>query len=435
MAGPDGAGRQSDLHSQVLHLAWEWRLELALVLGALTTLRLADQIAGAGGAVLVAGLVAVAWWRSPALQHRVRRSLRHARRTRRIRGALRVCSPARPLGKPPAIRSLEPVDVGLRVTVRLPAGQHTGDLEHAAEALAAALRVREVRVTRDRADASLVDLLLVQRDPFGGPGVPWPMRTASAMSLWQPVPLGTDEEGQPVALTLPEHNLLLGGEPGAGKSVALSLLVAAAALDPSATLTLLDGKQVELAAWQGCAARFVGPDMTEAADALEELRRHMDGRYQRLLAAGRRKLEAGADEGLHLVVVDELAFYLRGGKADVRNRVSEALRDLVSRGRAAGIVVVAATQKPSHDVVPTWIRDLFSFRLALRCTTPEASDTVLGQGWASQGYSAGAIDPATRGVGYLLHEGGLPIRLRCYHLDDEAVAELARRAEALRSAP
>ena len=39
------AGRRSDLHSQVLHLAWEWRLELALVLSALTTLRLADEIA------------------------------------------------------------------------------------------------------------------------------------------------------------------------------------------------------------------------------------------------------------------------------------------------------------------------------------------------------------------------------------------------------
>ncbi len=128
MAGPDGGGRQSDLHSQVLHLAWEWRLELAFVLGALTALRLADQLVGAGGALLVAGLAVVAWWRSPALQRRVRRSLRQARRTRRIRGAQRVCSPARPLGKPPAIRSLEPVPASLRVTVRLPAGQHTGDL-------------------------------------------------------------------------------------------------------------------------------------------------------------------------------------------------------------------------------------------------------------------------------------------------------------------
>jgi predicted ATP-dependent serine protease len=52
--------------------------------------------------------------------------------------------------------------------------------------------------------------------------------------LWEPIPLGVDEHGEPVQVGLVERNVLVGGEPGAGKSVALSLLVAAAALDPSA---------------------------------------------------------------------------------------------------------------------------------------------------------------------------------------------------------
>ena len=84
------------------------------------------------------------------------------------------------------------------------------------------------------------------------------------------------------------------------------------------------------------------------------------------------------------------------------------LRDVVARGRAAGIVVVAATQKPSVDVVPSSIRDLFGFRLALRCATKDASDTVLGSGWAAQGYSASDINGSTRGVGWLLSEGSVP---------------------------
>ena len=63
------------------------------------------------------------------------------------------------------------------------------------------------------------------------------------------------------------------------------------------------------------------------------------------------------------------------------------------------MVTVATTQKPSADVVPTYLRDLFGFRWALRCSTPQASDTILGSGWASEGYSAAAIDPATRGCG------------------------------------
>jgi DNA segregation ATPase FtsK/SpoIIIE, S-DNA-T family len=84
-------------------------------------------------------------------------------------------------------------------------------------------------------------------------------------------------------------------------------------------------------------------------------------------------------------------------------------------------------------VVPTYLRDLFGFRWALRCSTPEASDTILGRGWASQGYSAATIDPTARGVGLLLQEGGVPVRLRSCWLDDLDLAELARRAEALRA--
>jgi DNA segregation ATPase FtsK/SpoIIIE, S-DNA-T family len=84
-------------------------------------------------------------------------------------------------------------------------------------------------------------------------------------------------------------------------------------------------------------------------------------------------------------------------------------------------------------VVPTFLRDLFGFRWALRCSTPEASDTILGRGWASQGYSAAQVDPTARGVGLLLQEGGVPVRLRSCYLDDLDLAELARRAELLRS--
>jgi len=116
----------------------------------------------------------------------------------------------------------------------------------------------------------------------------------------------------------------------------------------------------------------------------------------------------------------------------MRDRFGELLRDLVSRGRAAGIIVVATTQKPSHEIVPTWIRDLFSFRLAMRCTSSDSSDTILGQGWASQGFSAATINPSTRGVGYLLAEGGLPTLIMTPFLSDEEIDIIATRAYDLR---
>jgi S-DNA-T family DNA segregation ATPase FtsK/SpoIIIE len=84
--------------------------------------------------------------------------------------------------------------------------------------------------------------------------------------------------------------------------------------------------------------------------------------------------------------------------------------------------------------VPTALRDLFGFRLALRCNTPQASDTILGQGWATLGHNAAAITPGQRGVGVLLAEDGSPVRLRGFYIGDCDVDELAARAAALRGA-
>jgi S-DNA-T family DNA segregation ATPase FtsK/SpoIIIE len=210
-----------------------------------------------------------------------------------------------------------------------------------------------------------------------------------------------------------------------------SQVVAAAALDPDTELWCFDGKLVELAAWRNCAKRFVGSDVAEATEALGELRTEMEARYALLLEWGLRKVDRTTGLGLIVVVIDELALYTQG-KGKARDEFCDALRDLVARGRAAGIVVVAATQKPASDIVPTSIRDLFGCRLAMRCSTRDASDTVLGSGWATEGYTASDLDPVHRGVGYLLAEGTVPRRMRCFVLEDRHVHQLVTRAEELR---
>ncbi|MGB8195551.1 MAG: FtsK/SpoIIIE domain-containing protein [Acidimicrobiales bacterium] len=321
--------------------------------------------------------------------------------------------------------------VGRRYLVSVPPGLHAEALAERSAELAATLGVREVRVKEFRDSARYVELAVIWSNPFPQ-RITSPLLHVPSLSLWNPIYLGVGQDGLPVNVGLPEHNLLIGGEPGSGKSVALSTIVAAAALDPSVHLTLLDGKHVELATWSLIADRFVGSDQEDAANALEQLRDLMDLRYATLVATRRRKLSPTDPEGLHVLVIDELAFYLRGGKKETRERFTELLRDLVSRGRAAGIIVVAATQKPSHEIVPTWIRDLFSFRLALRCTSSDASDTILGQGWAHQGFSAASIDPTLRGVGYLLAEGGTPTLLMTPYLSDDDVDNIAHRSFELR---
>jgi hypothetical protein len=408
-----------------------WGLEGAIGLGLYATWRLAVALDGQGLGILVLGLAGIALWHSAALRRRVVALLRERATRRWFTRVLVACEVISRRGQIPRVEGAVRTRAGQRIQLRLPAGFTAEAVEAAGEALAATIGAREVRVVRDPACASVAHVSIVLRDQLALPAPPWPTPSSS---LWEPVALGIDEDGGPVSVALPERNLLLGGEPGAGKSAALSILIAAAALDPAVRLTLLDGKQVELAPWSDVAEHFVGPDMDNAIDVLKALCREMDRRYQMLLGSGLRKIEPGGQFGLHVVAIDELAFYMRGGNKDERAELSETLRDLISRGRAAGIVVIAATQKPSNDIIPTFVRDLFSFRMALRCTTPEASDTILGQGWASQGYSASTLEPTSRGVGYLLAEGAVPVKVRTHYLDDDTVAALAALAVERRGA-
>jgi hypothetical protein len=224
---------------------------------------------------------------------------------------------------------------GEQLRVRLPAGAQVPDLESAAERLAAFLAVREVRVSRDPANARNARVVVLRRDPLADPApIAWPLVKAGRCSLWEPIPVGEDEDGNQVTVTLPERNLLAGGEPGAGKSTVVQVLIAAAALDPTVVLTLFDPKLVELAVWQGCAHRLVGPNVEEAIDVLKGLISELDDRYLTLLANRARKVAPGDGLPLHLVVVEELAFYTNGPDRKASAAFSVLLRDFVARGRA-----------------------------------------------------------------------------------------------------
>lgn len=250
-------------------------------------------------------------------------------------------------------------------------------------------------------------------------------------SIYDPIPLGIDENAAAVDLVLAYRNMLLAGEPGAGKSGGLNRITAHAVLAPDCRVWLMDGKRVELGLWRPAAERFIGPDLTDAIDALDALQTEMDHRYDQLDAAGLRKIAPGDGRHAIMLVIDELAYYsATAGDKKQRDQFSMLLRDIVARGRAAGIIVAAATQRPSHDIIPVSLRDLFGYRLAFRCTTETSSDIILGHGWHTRGYDASQIDPADRGVGWLLAEGGIPRRMRCAWLTDAEIVDIARRAAA-----
>jgi S-DNA-T family DNA segregation ATPase FtsK/SpoIIIE len=253
--------------------------------------------------------------------------------------------------------------------------------------------------------------------------------------MFDPVFAAMDETGAPVSLDFADHmGVVLAGEPGAGKSVGLSNIVAHGALSGDCRLILLDGALVELGAWRSCADVFTGPDIDQAIAVLEAEQQLINDRCEMLLDTGRRKIAQGDGHDVHLVVIDELAYYSAtvGTKAQ-REKFTVALRDGAARGRKCAVRYVVATQRPSFDIIPTSLRDLFGYRWAFRCATDDSSDVILGKRWATRGYTAAAIDVQARGVGLLLAEGRrVPRRVKAAYLDDTDVARLAAYAAALR---
>jgi hypothetical protein len=295
----------------ILRPIWGLRVELAAALAVLLAWRWLAALLGRGPAALllaavIGGLLAV-----PAVRRRVVEVEHRARVGRRWATACRYAGLATASDRVPRIVRHSLVPAGDRLLVRLPAGSSTAALAEAAEQVAVILDVREVRVTRDPDHAALAQVTVVRRDPLHTPEpLAWPWLEVPRCSLWVPVPVGVDEDGQWVHIALPERNLLLGGEPGSGKSGAMALLLAAAALDRSVKLILLDGKLVELACWAGVADRSIGPDLHEAIDVLAEVQAELDRRLLALLANRRRKLTPALGLPLLVVVVDELAFYV-----------------------------------------------------------------------------------------------------------------------------
>ena len=252
---------------------------------------------------------------------------------------------------------------------------------------------------------------------------------ASALSMFDPIRVGRDEFGLPLLIKVIYKNLLAAGEPGSGKSGLMNVLTAHAALSDRSRLVLFDGKVVELGMWDEVADEFVGPDLDKAIITLLRLQRVMDNRYAWLKARRRRKIEPSDGLTVITAVFDEIALFSTVLGTEQQQRLFVTLlRDLVARGRAAAMPVIAATQRPSVDIIPKSLRDLFGYRAAFRCTSTGSSDIILGDSLSSQGYDATSILPTSQGAALIIAEGGTPVRMRGDYLSDTEIDTLAEYA-------
>jgi DNA segregation ATPase FtsK/SpoIIIE, S-DNA-T family len=105
---------------------------------------------------------------------------------------------------------------------------------------------------------------------------------------------------------------------------------------------------------------------------------------------------------------------------DERNRINAALAQLISRGRAVGVVIVAALQDPRKEIIP--FRNLIPTRSALSLVEPDETDLVLGKGARDKGADCSRI-PLRSGIGWVWCDGEAePTRVRASWISDGDIA-------------
>ena len=270
--------------------------------------------------------------------------------------------------------------------------------------------------------------------------------------------LGKSIGGEPVMADLAKMpHLLIAGTTGSGKSVGLNTMILSLLyrMPPEhCRLIMIDPKMLELSVYEGI-PHLLAPVVTEPRKAVVALKwavREMEERYRKMSKLGVRGVEAFndrvrkakdkgetlkrtvqtgfdresgkpiyEDELLELepmpyivVVVDEVAdLMMISGK-----EIEGAVQRLAQMARAAGIHLIAATQRPSVDVITGTIKANFPTRISFQVTSKIDSRTILGEQGAEQ----------LLGNGDMLHmmAGGRIKRIHGPFVTDREVEDVVR---------
>lgn len=318
--------------------------------------------------------------------------------------------------------------LGIRHEVKVLNGQTFEQYHRAVPALMELWQVASVRVQRAR--PGHVWITPVSADPLATSVTLTPDSLHPAVDL-SSVPLGMTEDGDVWSLPLDQTSSVFGGVPGAGKSVAINVLLANVSHRPDVQLIGIDLKGgLELGDWEPrCAA--VAFDQAAALSVLDRLHLLHKARMQLLRTAGYASMANhgySVDHPLYLVVVDEAAelFSPEGSSKEAKVLASDLLAQtsrIVRLCRATGIVVLLATQKPTADSLPTIIRDNAPAKTAFRCTTAEQAVSILGDAARSAEFAPTDIGIAEKGVAVTADADGVLRRVRSFY-----ISEVSRRA-------
>jgi S-DNA-T family DNA segregation ATPase FtsK/SpoIIIE len=226
---------------------------------------------------------------------------------------------------------------------------------------------------------------------------------------------GTDIMGEPIIFDLAAApHLLVGGATGKGKSVcvhALLLSVIKGHSPASMKLALIDPKQVEFAVYEKSKLLWqnrIISGVEDARSALDMLTAEMDNRYTSMRQLNVTGITDARQSGLDLpyilVCIDELADLLMQD-----DEVEGLITRLAQMGRAAGIHLIIATQRPDAKTVSGLIRSNVPSRIALTVQKGSESDIILDERGAENLLGFGDMivklsgEKARRGHGYNLN--------------------------------
>lgn len=209
-------------------------------------------------------------------------------------------------------------------------------------------------------------------------------------------------------------HLLIGGSTGSGKSVGIHMLLCSLLAKNSPEtlqIMLIDPKKTELGMYDKVPHLLTNviTNAEAAATALNLMVIEMEQRYQTMQQHNAREMLP--DMPVILIVIDEMADLMLSGVDDLETNLIR----LAQKARACGIHIIAATQRPSREVVTGLIKANFPARLAYKTASAIDSRVILD--------SKGAELLLGQGDSLYYNSGRLQ-RVKATFMDDETLAHV-----------
>ncbi len=207
--------------------------------------------------------------------------------------------------------------------------------------------------------------------------------------------LGKDITGKKIFADIAKMpHLLVAGATGAGKSVCINSIIMSVlynAAPEDVRMILIDPKVVELSVFNDIPHLLVPvvTDPKKAASAVTWAVVEMQRRYQVLAADGSRNIDEYNDKAFAegekkmpkiIVVIDELADLMKVSARELE----DAIYRIAQLGRACGIHLILATQRPSVDVITGTIKANIPSRIAFAVSSHTDSRTIIDIGGAEK---------------------------------------------------